>query len=152
MKKIILSLALLLMFCGGLLAERIEYFDSTYYNSVTGETGNWRFASDSNPLPVVLSSEISIDSLSLTTDTTGLLGTSDFYDAVIGNDTTVGNLIQGITISDSTSFVYGNIGSDSKIVTQTTQKINPVTKAVIWTEIYTFYYDVNGDLIGIGLQ
>ena len=70
MKKIFFSLALVLMFCGNLLAEQIEYFDSTFYNPAIGDTGHFRFVSDANPLPVNASIDtVTVDASGMATET-----------------------------------------------------------------------------------
>lgn len=55
-------------------------------------------------------------------------------------------------VADSIAFVWGNIDGDSEIIESRIDKIDPITKLVLWTEVYEWLYDIKGRLIQIVLK
>lgn len=70
-----------------------------------------------------------------------------------GSGVVSGDTIYAISLSDSTTFIRGGIPGDATAITECSiDKVDPISKNIVWKEEYDFVYDVNNNLIGIHLK
>lgn len=75
------------------------------------------------------------------------------YNANNGSGIVSGDTFYTILLSDSTTFIRGGIPGDATAITECSiDKVDPISKNIVWKEEYDFVYDVNNNLIGIHLK